>query len=146
MNAESNHKVESSTTRLSSQLFYWSMVLFGFSTFSLIVGKNMVGNMPGNYGIRLLQFGIVLTIISEAILLVSLFVGCLAWAKSRRPSWQTLAAFLVFASSIYGFIALLPLDELWTLVGDHTKLTFRFQVRDFRLTDVEGHVVQGLLA
>lgn len=29
---------------------------------------------------------------------------------------------------------------------DHTKLTFRFQGRDFRLTDVEGHVVQGLLA
>jgi hypothetical protein len=29
---------------------------------------------------------------------------------------------------------------------DHTKLTFRFQGRDFRLTDVEGNVVQGLLA
>ena len=29
---------------------------------------------------------------------------------------------------------------------DHTKLTFRFQGRDFRLTDVSGNVVQKLLA
>jgi hypothetical protein len=29
---------------------------------------------------------------------------------------------------------------------DHTKLTFRFQGRDFRLTDVHGNVVQPLLA
>ncbi len=29
---------------------------------------------------------------------------------------------------------------------DHTKLTFRFQGRDFRLTDVEGEVVHQLLA
>jgi hypothetical protein len=29
---------------------------------------------------------------------------------------------------------------------DHTKLTFRFQGRDFRLTDVHGNVVNGLLA
>ncbi|MCC6391484.1 MAG: DUF1501 domain-containing protein [Bryobacterales bacterium] len=29
---------------------------------------------------------------------------------------------------------------------DHTKLTFRFQGRDFRLTDVQGNVVQKLLA
>jgi hypothetical protein len=29
---------------------------------------------------------------------------------------------------------------------EHTKLTFRFQGRDFRLTDVEGEVVQKLLA
>jgi hypothetical protein len=29
---------------------------------------------------------------------------------------------------------------------DHTKLTFRFQGRDFRLTDVHGNVVTGLLA
>lgn len=29
---------------------------------------------------------------------------------------------------------------------DHTKLTFRFQGRDFRLTDVHGNVVPGLLA
>ena len=28
---------------------------------------------------------------------------------------------------------------------DHTKLTYRFQGRDFRLTDVEGEVVTGLL-
>ena len=29
---------------------------------------------------------------------------------------------------------------------DHTKLTFRFQGRDFRLTDVHGEVVTKLLA
>ncbi len=29
---------------------------------------------------------------------------------------------------------------------DHTKLTYRFQGRDFRLTDVHGKVVQGVLA
>jgi hypothetical protein len=29
---------------------------------------------------------------------------------------------------------------------DHTRLTYRFQGRDFRLTDVHGNVVQGLLA
>jgi uncharacterized protein (DUF1501 family) len=29
---------------------------------------------------------------------------------------------------------------------DHTKLTFRFQGRDFRLTDVHGNVVEKLLA
>jgi len=29
---------------------------------------------------------------------------------------------------------------------DHKKLTFRFQGRDFRLTDVHGRVIQKLLA
>ncbi|HEV3386382.1 MAG TPA: DUF1501 domain-containing protein [Gemmata sp.] len=29
---------------------------------------------------------------------------------------------------------------------DHTKLTFRFQGRDYRLTDVHGNVVKGLMA
>jgi uncharacterized protein (DUF1501 family) len=29
---------------------------------------------------------------------------------------------------------------------DHTKLTWRFQGRDFRLTDVHGHVVKNILA
>ena len=29
---------------------------------------------------------------------------------------------------------------------DHTRLTFRFQGRDFRLTDVHGNVVNALLA
>ena len=36
---------------------------------------------------------------------------------------------------------------LMHLLGfDHTKLTYRFQGRDFRLTDVHGQVVRGLLA
>ena len=29
---------------------------------------------------------------------------------------------------------------------DHTKLTFQFQGRDFRLTDVHGKVIDSLLA
>ena len=29
---------------------------------------------------------------------------------------------------------------------DHTRLTYRFQGRDFRLTDVHGSVVNGVLA
>ena len=29
---------------------------------------------------------------------------------------------------------------------DHTKLTYRYAGRDFRLTDVYGEVVQGILA
>ncbi|MHC5540777.1 DUF1501 domain-containing protein, partial [Singulisphaera rosea] len=29
---------------------------------------------------------------------------------------------------------------------EHTRLTYRFQGRDFRLTDVEGQVVKKLLA
>jgi uncharacterized protein (DUF1501 family) len=29
---------------------------------------------------------------------------------------------------------------------DHTKLTYRYSGRDFRLTDVEGEVVKGILA
>ncbi len=28
---------------------------------------------------------------------------------------------------------------------DHTRLTFRYQGRQFRLTDVHGHVVKGML-
>ena len=29
---------------------------------------------------------------------------------------------------------------------DHERLTFKFQGRDFRLTDVHGEVVKGILA
>ena len=29
---------------------------------------------------------------------------------------------------------------------DHTRLTYRFQGRDYRLTDIHGHIVQGILA
>jgi len=29
---------------------------------------------------------------------------------------------------------------------DHTRLTFRFQGRDFRLTDVHGELVKPILA
>ena len=29
---------------------------------------------------------------------------------------------------------------------DHTRLTYRFQGRQFRLTDVHGEVVKGIIA
>jgi hypothetical protein len=29
---------------------------------------------------------------------------------------------------------------------DHTKITYRFQGRDFRLTDVHGNIVKDILA
>ena len=29
---------------------------------------------------------------------------------------------------------------------DHKRLTYRFQGRDFRLTDVHGHIIDGILA
>jgi len=29
---------------------------------------------------------------------------------------------------------------------DHERLTYRYQGRDFRLTDVHGHVVKGIVA
>jgi arylsulfatase A-like enzyme len=35
---------------------------------------------------------------------------------------------------------------LWLLGFDHERLTFRFQGRDYRLTDVSGKVVRELLA
>ena len=39
-----------------------------------------------------------------------------------------------------------PLVLLHCLGMDHTRLTYRYQGRDFRLTDVGGNVVQKLLA
>jgi hypothetical protein len=42
-------------------------------------------------------------------------------------------------SAVYG-----PGVHLLSL--DHTKLTFKFQGRDFRLTDVHGNVMTKLLA
>lgn len=33
-----------------------------------------------------------------------------------------------------------------TLGINHKKLTYHFQGRDFRLTDVHGHVAKGILA
>ena len=35
---------------------------------------------------------------------------------------------------------------LYLLGIDHTRLTVRYQGRDFRLTDVSGHVVKDILA
>ena len=54
----------------------------------------------------------------------------------------------------YGFYAVenkvhihdLHATILHILGMDHEKLTYRFAGRDFRLTDIEGHVVKDLLA
>jgi hypothetical protein len=35
---------------------------------------------------------------------------------------------------------------LHALGFDHTRLTYRFQGRDYRLTDVHGEVIHGLFA
>ncbi|MFO0065286.1 MAG: DUF1501 domain-containing protein, partial [Pirellulaceae bacterium] len=29
---------------------------------------------------------------------------------------------------------------------DHLRLTYRFQGRDYRLTDIHGNIIQGILA
>ena len=43
-----------------------------------------------------------------------------------------------------GFVTMLAF--LYLMGVDHTKLTYRYQGRDFRLTDVEGHIVKPILA
>src|SRR5438874_2157466 len=58
------------------------------------------------------------------------------------------------ATDEYGFQAVenkvhvhdLHATLLWLLGFDHEKLTFRHAGRDFRLTDVHGHVVRELIA
>ena len=35
---------------------------------------------------------------------------------------------------------------LHLLVIDHRKLTYRYQGRDFRLTDIHGHVIKDIIA
>ena len=37
-------------------------------------------------------------------------------------------------------------DFYWGNAIDHEKLTYRFQRRDFRLSDVHGHVVSDIVA
>ena len=50
-------------------------------------------------------------------------------------------------SDEFGFSATTDkVHDLHLLGFDHTKLTYRFQGRDFRLTDVQGNVVAKLLA
>ncbi len=47
--------------------------------------------------------------------------------------------------SAWGFSIDLYATILHLMGMDHTELTYRFQGRDFRLTDVAGNVVNGLL-
>ena len=57
-------------------------------------------------------------------------------------------------TDVYGYYAVkdkvhlhdLHATMLHLLGFDHTKLTYRYAGRDFRLTDVHGEVVSGLLA
>ena len=76
-----------------------------------------------------------------------------ARALSRRPVPNSSGA-VVGETDELGFSSIedplhvhdLHATLLHLLGMEHTKLTFRFQGRDFRLTDVKGHVMQKLLA
>ena len=49
-------------------------------------------------------------------------------------------------NSIGFFIAQMEALNAHCLGVDHTKLTYRYQGRDFRLTDVEGRVIREVCA
>ena len=71
-----------------------------------------------------------------------------------------IAEYVIYGVFVFGFITALigkpavKFSQAWLstsmvlyLVGiDHKKLTYKFQGRDFRLTDVSGNVVQKILA
>ena len=58
--------------------------------------------------------------------------------RYRRPSKDRLTPGAVHIHDLNATI-------LHLLGIDHTRLTYRYQGRDFRLTDVHGHVVKDLL-
>jgi uncharacterized protein (DUF1501 family) len=62
--------------------------------------------------------------------------------KDGNPVSPTMDAFTLGAVHVHDLNA-----TIMHLMGvDHTKLAYRYQGRDFRLTDVHGHVVHDLLA
>ena len=48
---------------------------------------------------------------------------------------------LSFESSLFSFDILLKMDAF-----EHRKLTYRYQGRDFCLTDIHGHLMHDILA
>ena len=66
-----------------------------------------------------------------------------AWWKVAEL-WTVSPIFNVVAGGVH--VHDLNATVLQRLGIDHTRLTFRFQGRDFRLTDVHGNVVRELLA
>ena len=54
---------------------------------------------------------------------------------NRLPFVDAIPLNLAYLSAQFDFLGI-----------DHLKLTFRFQGRDYRLTDVAGNVVQKMLA
>jgi len=48
---------------------------------------------------------------------------------------------LCFESSLFSFDILLKMDAF-----EHRKLTYRYQGRDFCLTDIHGHLMHDILA
>lgn len=62
--------------------------------------------------------------------------------EDGEPLSPTMDAFTPGAVHVHDLNATI----LHQLGVDHTKLTYRYQGRDFRLTDVHGHVVKDLLA
>ena len=64
--------------------------------------------------------------------------------SARIDLWRTTSGFAPVADRVH--VHDMQATILRLLGLEHTKLTFRFQGRDFRLTDVEGKVVTELLA
>ena len=80
-----------------------------------------------------------------------LVLAYLALMRAFRSLLLPLKAVILNVISIlatYGLMVLV-FQHGWglSLLGmDHTKLTFRFNGRDFRLTDVAGEVVKAIIA
>ena len=78
------------------------------------------------------------------------------WSRPRR--WSIVACrswtWTLFSTDDYGYYAVadkvhvhdLHATVLHQLGLDHTRLTYRHAGRDFRLTDVHGHVVHELIS
>ncbi len=72
-------------------------------------------------------------------------------SEAARPAFavvRTVAAALGLAATFFAVSA--PATRAATMLHlmgfDHERLTYRYAGRDFRLTDVAGEVVHGLLA
>ena len=77
-----------------------------------------------------------------------------SYAERLKPGGGVKGGQAYGATDDFGYFAVenkvhvndLHATMLHLLGVDHTKLTYKFQGRDFRLTDVAGHVVKPLLA
>ena len=83
-----------------------------------------------------------------AILVFRTLYGAAARAIMGVPLTLASSVFIFSGALQFALLALLSAGAtMLPLVGfDHERLTYRFQGRDFRLTDVAGHVVIKLIA